>query len=79
MVKWASHRAGDYLATLANAKFVKFPKSSPKIPQSPTFFSFDKCALVFAERSLKILKICSRDYSGKLTFDPKSQSFAVFP
>ena len=31
-IKRGSHRDGDYLATLANAKFVKFPKSYGNIP-----------------------------------------------
>ena len=46
---------GDYLATLANAKFVKFPKSSQNMPQVSS-----NCLLsvfVFAKRSPEVLEM----------------------
>ena len=43
LIKVGSHRAVDYLATLANSKFVKFTESSLNIPQVPqTLSSFAK-------------------------------------
>ena len=46
-LNWGSRRAGDHLATLANANFVKFPKSFSE--------SFTKCSLL-SQNVLRVLQ-----------------------
>ena len=54
-IKQGSHRLGDYLATLANSKFVKFEKYSPKFSRLPNFL----CAHRTFSQVLEIFKIRS--------------------
>ena len=79
IVKWGSHRAENYLATLANAKSVKFPITSPNTSQvSSNGLIFRQMLSFFAKRSPCSPNILSKfgnvknisDYSWHLTQRP---------
>ena len=54
-----SHHAGDYLATLTNAKFVNFaPNILQTVPKvSPNVIPFRQTSSVLAKRSCEVLEM----------------------